>query len=171
MKSGRGGLVVGIACFALVASSWAADAPKNILKNGDFSQNKMHWQGGGRIVSLEDAPTNKALRIKLNKHEPVKFSCAFEAKNAQGVKLKFRVRTSADFSSSSSKLGAFTIKFHRPNGGYRYSDRVVKQDPQWQVMTWTCSEVSEGGMKLEIDVKPGKGELTFDDFVLEPVEG
>lgn len=171
MKLDCCGLVVGITCFVLAASSWAADTPANIMKNGDFSQNKMHWQGGGRIVPLEDAPTNKGLRVKLNKRESVSFSYAFEPKGARGVKLTFRVKTSGDFASSSPKLGAITIKFHRSTGGYRYTDRVVKQESQWQVMTWTCSEVGAGQARMEIEVKSGKGELTFDDFVLIPVEG
>lgn len=175
--------------FAAYLSTSHAE-PENLLDNGDFSKGRAGWETDGKVVELTPdgkagaepdpfavnapvaAAANKVLVVKLEKSKSREIAHEFKVPHdAQGVKLKFRVMPDEEFDSKANAVGALTIKFMRTDGSSIFYSIPVQAKPnEWKEFAIKCGELGKAtDLTLRIEIKPGKGTLTFDDFVLEAI--
>jgi hypothetical protein len=101
-----------------------------------------------------------------------KFSQRFGVpRQAKLLQLTFHARTTPDFQTERTTLGAIQIKIRTISGTFMSYDRQVGASPvQKPILCNYTLTAPARYMDLIVEVFPGSGELYFDDFVVQALE-
>jgi hypothetical protein len=158
-----------ICLLALVAPTSA----KNLFSNGTMDT-AGGWKGTKRIIEEpkkteggigldETAKPNRYLVLSAHMKDLETFSQEVDSKDTMVLRLSFRYMTK-DYVGRGLELRGV-----RTDGGSTYTSKAIVADGKWHVVTWEFDQVSKSRkIDFKFSLWQGKGDVFFDDFVVEP---
>lgn len=159
-------LVVFLAsALALIAAATANI--ENLINNGDFSRGG-GWRGDGRIGKPNTNEENKAYIVGLG-GKPKSFEQTVMLNGRyNSIELTYRAMASDDYKPANDGIASFSTELRqKPSpGSYRSNDVTLSEKGKWKncKIRWECPNAKE--LNIKIILRPGSGDIYFDDFVL-----
>lgn len=159
----RGILLFAGTTFLAGAFTTIAAEVTNLLRNGGFDEGMIRWTG---LHKFENEQGNKFATLDLNSSTQG-FRQSFNSTQIKAIDISFRYKTSADFSSQGLEVRIFREAQTEDNWTWR--SIKPKSNSDWTDFNWHFEDMQKDGQYyFEVKVKPGKGKISFDDFVLTP---
>ncbi|MBN1673037.1 MAG: hypothetical protein JXR37_18470 [Kiritimatiellae bacterium] len=178
-------LIVSALFIGCCAAASAADAPENLVDNGDFSKGKFKWKGDARAATLDaskESPAgNPCLSVVLDKKDSSFVSQKIRIpREATTLKVDLRLRFEEDPKAKGGFApGMITLRLaetEKIDDKAENSNRikgpkcnvVVDEKGVWQPVAWEVAVPEPKNIKLfVIECQYGRAILHIDDVVVK----